>query len=179
MATDTKNAIVQTEHVGEGPSLLGLDAEGWVYVSLTIFILVALFIAKAHRRVARTLDDRIADTRRSLDEAAALRAEAEAVLANAKAKQAAAHRDAEGILAHAKVEADQLVEKARADADTLIARRGKMAEEKIAAAERGAIADVRARAAQAASVAAGRIIAARHDAYADRVLVDRTIANLG
>lgn len=179
MATDTKNALVETAHEPAGPHLLGLDAEGWVYVSLTIFLLIAFFVAGVHKKIAAALDDRIANTRKSLDEAKALRDEAEALLADAKARQAAAHSDAQAILEHARVEAGQLVDKARSDADTLVERRGRIAEEKIAAAERSAVAEVRASAAGAAAAAAAQIIAERHDAQADRALVSRTIAGLG
>lgn len=178
MATDTNAALIQTAIPAPEPHLLGLDSEGWVYVSLTLFFLIALFYAKAHRTIVAKLDERIADTRRSLDEARSLRAEAEALLAEAQTRQAAAHRDAEGILKHAKVEADQLVEKARGEADLLIVRRGKMATDKIAAAERAAIADVRARAAAAAVTAATTILVQRQDIVADAELINRTIANL-
>ncbi|OYW22283.1 MAG: hypothetical protein B7Z43_07725 [Sphingomonas sp. 12-62-6] len=64
------------------------------------------------------------------------------------------------------------------EANRLTARRARMAEDKIAAAERGAIAEVRARAADAATRAATQIITDRHDAGADKPLVDRTIAGL-
>jgi F-type H+-transporting ATPase subunit b len=160
------------------PVLLGLTAEGWVYVGITIFLVLALTVFKFPKLIAAALDKRIADTRRTLDEAAALRADAEAMLADARRRQAAAHKDAEGIIAHAKVEAGQLVAKAKADADLLIERRGKMAEDKIAAAERSAIAEVRAKAATAAAAAAAKLIAERHDASADKALIDRTIASL-
>lgn len=178
MATDTTSALVETAHRPPEATLLHLDSEGWVYVSLTIFFLIAIFYAKGHRTIASKLDERIADTRRSLDEAHQLRAEAEALLVDARKRQAATHADAEAILAGAKVEAGQIVDKARVDADTLIERRGKMAEDKIAAAERTAIADIRAKAASAATAAAAALIAARHDAGADKALVDRTISNL-
>lgn len=178
MATDTKDAIVMTAPEGPHPTLLHLDSEGWVYVGLTIFLLLALFVFKAPKLIANGLDKRIADTRRALDEAKALRDEAEALLADAKKRAAETHRDAEAILGHARIEAGQLVDKARADADTLVERRRKMAEDKIGAAERGAIAEVRARAAQASAAAAATLIARGHDAAADRALVDSTIAGL-
>ena len=54
-----------------------------------------------------------------------------------------------------------------------------MAEDKIAAAERSAIAEVRAKAAAAAAAAAAQLIAERHDAGADKALIDRTISGLG
>lgn len=162
----------------EGPTLLGLSAEGWVYVGLTIFLLLAVFIAKAPQKIAQALDARIADTRRQLDEAAKLRAEAEALLADAKARSAASAGDAAAIIAAAEQEAAALIAKAQADANDLTARRAKMAEDKIAAAERAAVAEVRAVAARAAATAAGAIIADLHGADADRALIDRTISGL-
>ncbi len=83
------------------------------------------------------------------------------------------------MLAHAREEADAIVAQAKTDASALIERRGRMAEDKIAAAERAAVAEVRARAANAATAAATKLIAERHDAGADKALVDKTIAGLG
>jgi F-type H+-transporting ATPase subunit b len=182
IASGNDNAVALTEADGthaEGPELLGLGAEGWVYVGLTIFILLAIFVAKAPKRVAEILDQRIADTRRQLDEAKEIRAEAEALLAEAKRRHAASAGDADAIVAHAEAEASALLAKAEADAATLVERRGQMAEDKIAAAERAALTEVRAKAAEAAANAAAVLIAERHGAEADKALVDRTIAGLG
>ena len=162
-----------------GETVLGLNAEGWVYVSLTIFLIGLFWFGRAHHRVRDALDARIADTRRELDEAARLRAEAEALLAEAKKRNAASAGDAQAIVAPAEQEAAALLAKAEADADELMRRRAAMAEDKIAAAERQAVADVRAHAAEAAAAAAGEIIATQHGAKADKALVDRTIAGLG
>lgn len=153
--------------------------EFWVYAGITIFILLAIFVAKAPKRIAEALDARIAETRRQLDEAKAIRAEAEALLADAKAKARASAGDAEAIVHHAEQEAEALIAKAEADAAELVARRGKMAEDKIGAAERAAVAEVRARAADVAARAAATIIADTHGATADKPLVDKTIAALG
>ena len=181
MAAIAEDTVALTEadaaHHAE-PALLGLTAEGWVYVGLTLFILLALFVGKAPRKIAEALDKRIAETRRTLDEAQAIRAEAEALLAEAKARAAASAGDAQAILAHAEQEAGDLIAKAEADATELMARRARMAEDKIAAAERAALNEVRAKAATAAAAAAGELIAQRHDAAADKALVDKTISGL-
>ena len=177
-----QNTVALTEADGahhEGPTLLGLGAEGWVYVGLTIFLFLAIFVAKAPKKITDTLDQRIADTKRKLDEATAIRAEAEALLAQAKARDAASAGDAAAIVAQAETEAAAMLAKAEADLTDLIARRQTMAEDKIAAAERGAIAEVRALAADAATRAAAAILAERHGAESDKALVDRTIAGLG
>ena len=182
IASGNDNAVALTEadgSHGEGPTLLGLGAEGWVYVGLTIFILLSIFVAKAPKRVAEILDQRIADTRRQLDEAQAIRAEAETLLAEAKRRHAASAGDAQAIVSHAEAEAAALLAKAETDAAALVERRGKMAEDKIAAAERQALTEVRAKAAEAATSAAATIIAERHNADSDRALIDRTIAGLG
>lgn len=171
-------AAAEAAHHEEGPTLLGLGAEGWVYVGLTIFLLLAVFYAKAPQKITEALDARIANTRRQLDEAKAIRAEAEALLAKAKALNATSVQDADVIIAQAEAEAKLMLIKAESDATDLMARRAKMAEDKIAAAERGAIAEVRAKAADAATRAAAAIIAERHDSGADKPLVDRTIAGL-
>ena len=184
MSTIGAHTVAMTEAPGlpeheEGPVLLGLGAEGWVYVGLTIFLLLAIFVAKAPKRITEVLDARIADARRQLDEAKAIRAEAEALLAEAKKRNAASAGDARAIVEHAESEAKALVAKAETDAAELIARRGQMAEDKIAAAERTAIAEVRAKAADAATKAAASIIADTHGAAADKSLIDKAIAGLG
>ena len=69
--------------------------------------------------------------------------------------------------------------KAERDAKDLTARRQKMAEDKIAAAQRAAEASVRAQAAMAAARAAETLIAAHHDAGRDAALVDDAIRGLG
>ena len=147
---------------------------------LSMLVVVAIMIwQKVPKMIAGALDSRIATIRRQLDEATALRAEAEAQLAEAKARNAASAGDAQAIVAQAEAEAAAMLAKAEADLTDLIARRQTMAEDKIAAAERGAIAEVRALAADAAVRAATTILAERHGPDADKALVDRTISGLG
>lgn len=154
------------------------NPEFWVYAGLTIFLLLAIFVAKAPKKITDILDERIAETRRNLDEAKAVRAEAEALFAKAKAQADAAAGDAAAIIAHAGEEAKGLIAKAKVDAAELTQRRAKMAEDKIAAAEHGAVAEVRAKAAAMAAEIAGTVIASSHDAAADKSLVDQAIASI-
>jgi F-type H+-transporting ATPase subunit b len=144
-----------------------------------IVVIVLMIWKKVPAMIGGALDKKIAAIRVQLDEAARLRADAEALKAEYEAKAKAAAGEAEAILAHARGEADGIVAQARTDAANLIERRGKMAETKIAAAERAAIAEVRAKAASAAAAAATKLISERHDAGADKALVDKTIAGLG
>lgn len=173
--TEANGAVHSGEH---GPELLGLSAEGWVYVGLTIFILLAIFVAKAPKIITDALDARIAETRRTLDEAKAIRADAEALLAKAQAQSKASAGDAAAIIGHAEVEAKALLVQAKAHASELTTRRAKMAEDKIGAAERSAVAEVRATAASAAASIAARVIGESHSASNDKALVDNAIARL-
>ena len=75
-------------------------------------------------------------------------------------------------------EADEIVAKAKTDAEALIERRTRMAEDKIAAEERAAVEQLRATAADAAAKAAARLIAERHDAGTDAKLVDQAIKEI-
>ena len=158
-------------------SFFGLDAP--FFVSLAMLIVIGIIVwKKVPAVIGKALDGQIAAIRKNLDEAKRLRAEAEALRGEYEAKSAAAAKDADDIRSHAHAEAEALLAKARADAVALIERRARMAEDKIGAAERAAIAEVRATTATVAAAAAARIIAERHDAAADRALVDKTIARL-
>ncbi len=159
-------------------TLLGLGAEGWVYVGITIFFLIAIFVMKAPGKITAALDAQIAETRKNLDEAASIRNEAEALLAAARRKHEASARDAEGLLAHARHEAEVLIAKAEADTSALIARREKMAQDKIGAAERAAIDELRGKTAAAATTAARGLIAENYSAVADKAQVDSVISEI-
>ena len=160
------------------PVMLGLDAEGWVYVSITIFFLLAIFVMKAPKLIAQGLDARIAQVKAQLAEAKTLREEAEKLLAEAKAREAQGEKDAAAIIAHAKQEAEQITVAAQKSAETMVARRTAMAEAKIGAAERAAEAELRARAATLATAAASRIIAETTDKATKTKLTDAAISEL-
>ncbi|KRC81411.1 hypothetical protein [Sphingomonas sp. Root241] len=160
------------------PSIFGLDATVWVSIAMAAFLLILIW-KKVPGLVTRGLDNQIAAIRNRLDEAKQLRAEAEALRDEYAKKIAGAEAQAQAMLAHADEEAKGVLAKAEADAAELTARRAKMAEDKIAAAERAAIQTVRTKAAEAATRAAAAIIADKHDAGADKALVDKTISGLG
>ncbi len=168
---------VPGEHHAITPTALGLDGTGWVALAMIAVILIMLW-KKVPAVIGGALDRKIEGIREQLDRATVLRKEAEALKAEYEAKAAAAEHEAAAILSEANEQAAGIVTQAEADAAALIERRGKMAEDKIAAAERAAIAEVRAKTASAAAAAAGQVIAAHHDATADKALVDRTIGGL-
>ena len=160
------------------PAVAGiLDATVWVSVAMAVLLGILLW-KKVPQLVTRGIDRQIEEIRQRLEEAKQLRADAETLRAEYATKIANAEKDAEAMLAHARAEAGELTAKAERDAAELVQRRTRMAEDKIAAAERKALAEVRAKAADAAAKAAAALIAERHDALADKALVDRTISGL-
>ncbi|QDX28213.1 F0F1 ATP synthase subunit B [Sphingomonas suaedae] len=163
--------------VHAAPAVFGIDATMWVGLAMLGLILIVVW-KKVPSAIGAMLDKQIAAIRTRLDEASTLRAEAEALRDEYARKIATVEQEAAAMVAHADEEAQALLVKAKADAEDLIRRRTRMAEDKIAAAERAALDEVRAKAAEAAATAAGTIIAQKHDAGADKALVDRTIAGL-
>ncbi len=160
------------------PAIAGIF-NATVMVSLAMLVLIGIMIWKGvPAMVVGLLDRRIAAIRSQLDEAAKLRLEAEALRDEYQARLSALDGEAAQMRGRADADAAQLIAKAESDAAALVARRQKMAEDRIAAAERSAIADVRATAAHAAVSAARTLIADRHDGAADKLLVDRAIADI-
>lgn len=172
-ATESHTAVPHAE-----PAALGLDATAWVALAMLVVLGVMLW-KKVPAAIGKALDKKIAGIREQLDEAAKLRAEAEALKAEYEAKAAQAGAEAATMLERARHEADGIIQQAKTDSAALVERRTRMAEDKIGAAERAAIAEVRAKAASAAAAAAEKLIAEQHDAAADKSMVDQTIAGLG
>jgi F-type H+-transporting ATPase subunit b len=161
----------------EEPSALGISAGGWVALAMLLVFAIALF-AKVPSIIAGMLDRKIAAIRNDLDEAANLRAEAEALRAEYEAKARGIDKEIAELRVSAKRQADEIVARAKQDATAMIARHQAVAEEKIASAERAVIAEIRGRGADVAAAAAAQLIADKHGADADRALVDDAIAGL-
>ena len=159
------------------PTAFSLNPGGWVALAV-IFVLVLLAWKKVPAAVGRALDSKIQLIRDQLEEAQSLRKEAEALKAEYEAKSASVDKDRAALLERARHEAVEIVAKAKTDAEALIERRTRMAEDKIAAEERAAVEQLRAAAADAATRAAAKIIADRHDAAADAKLVDQAIKEI-
>ena len=169
-------AIAEAPEAAE-PTAFWLTPGGWVALAILV-VFVLLVWKKVPGAIGRALDSKIALIRDQLAEAEALRKEAEALKAEYEAKSKSADKDREALLERARHEADEIVAKAKRDAEALIERRSRMAEDKIAAEERSAVEELRAVAADAAAKAAARLIAERHDAGADAKLVDQAIKEM-
>ena len=138
--------------------MFGLEAEFWVAVAFVILMGVFAYFG-IHRTIVKALDHRSERIKQELDDARRLRDEAASLLADYKARHAAAEREAAEIITSAKEEAERIAAEAKTKMEDFVARRTKTAEGKIALAEAQAVADVRAAAADAAVTAATTILA--------------------
>ena len=148
----------------------------WYLVAFVLFF--SVFGRRLWRPLVAMLDARAATVRLELDEAARLRREAEAMLAEARQEREAAMAEAERMVGHARAEAVRIAEAARAEAEASAARRERMAHDRIHAAERAAVTEVRNVAADVATEAARAAVAEALSAEADAGLIDRAIAGL-
>lgn len=149
------------------------------FVAAAMLVVFAIMLkARVPALIAKSLDARISGIREQLDEAAKLRAEAEALRDEYALKSKQADKDIAALKAAAEKQAAEIVEQAKADAGALIERHKALAADKIAAAERAAVEDLRAKAAEAAASAARELIAKEHGAAADAKLVDQAIAGI-
>ena len=177
MAEQTSASTQAPAHHEAEPSAFGLNPP-WFIAAAMIVVIAILIWKKVPSAIGQALDSKIALIRDQLAEAEALRKEAEALKAEYEAKSASVEKDREALLERARHEADDIVAKAKSDAEALIGRRTRMAQDKIAAEERQAVEQLRSTAADAAARAAAKIIAERHDASSDAKLVDQAIKEI-
>ncbi len=145
----------------------------WVTLALVIFVI--LFGKRIVVPVTGMLDARTAAVRAALDEAAALRAEAEAMLADAKARQQQAIADAEKIREDAKAEAARTAAELAKEARAVTRRRERMALDRIAAAEKAALQEVRSVAIDVATTAAAHLLRDGFAEDARAAMIDQSI----
>jgi F-type H+-transporting ATPase subunit b len=153
------------------------DAHVWEGIGLAILI-GALIWLKVPGVALRALDERGARIQAQLDEATRLREEAERLLAEIKTQREASERQAEAIVSMATEEAKLLAADAHVQLEAQIARRGQMAERRIALAETHAAAEVKAAAADLATQVAEAVLAARLAAAKSDPLVDPAIGQI-
>ncbi|HLB79695.1 MAG TPA: F0F1 ATP synthase subunit B [Dongiaceae bacterium] len=150
--------------------------EFWVAVAFVIF--VGATARPLSRAINGWLDARAARIKAELDEARALRDEAQHLLAEYQRKQRDALKEAEAILAHARSEAERLRREAAANLDAALARRERMAMDKIAQAEAQALAELRNQTVDIAVAAAARLLAQTIDERRADALIDAAVAEL-
>ena len=148
----------------------------WYAVAFVLFFVV--FGRRLWKPLTDLLDNRAAMVRLELDEAARLRREAEAMLAEAKQEREAALADAKALIENATAESVRIAEASRREAEANALRRERMAHDRIAASQRAAVDEIRNVAADIATEAARAVVAEALTAEGDALLIDRAIAGL-
>ncbi|WP_417279797.1 F0F1 ATP synthase subunit B [Celeribacter sp.] len=149
-----------------------------VLLGFLVFIGILLW-KKVPSMIGGMLDQRAAGIKSELDEARALREEAQSILASYERKQREVQEQADAIVAQAKKDAEAAAVKAKEDLKSSIARRLAAAEEQIGAAEAAAIREVRNTAITVAVAAATDVIAKNMSAADANALIDTSIAEVG
>ncbi|WP_299599764.1 F0F1 ATP synthase subunit B [uncultured Tateyamaria sp.] len=148
-----------------------------VLVAFILFIAV-LFYFKVPGMISKMLDDRASGIQSEINEARALREEAQTLLASYERKQKEVQGQADKIVEQAKKDAEAAAEQARADLKVSIERRLAAATDQIASAEAGAVKEVRDTAAVVAVQAARDVIAKQITATDGNKLIDDAIAEV-
>ncbi|SEK63670.1 F0F1 ATP synthase subunit B [Roseovarius nanhaiticus] len=154
-----------------GP-FFSLSNSNFVVMIAFILFLAVLAYLKVPGKIGEMLDKRADGIKSELDEARALREEAQALLATYERQQKDVQAQADRIVAQAKTEATEASEQAREDLKKSIARRMQAAEDRIASAEADAVREVRDQAATIAIAAAREVIAKQMSAAEANKLID-------
>ena len=135
------------------------DESFWVAVSFAIFI--ALVYRPIARLMGSGLDKRAEKIRQELEEAVALKEEAQALLASYQRKHRQAEKESQAIIEHAEEQAQRIVKESKIRVEGDIKKRTDMAMQKIAQAEAGVIKEIKDNAVDI-TVAATQMLIAEH-----------------
>jgi len=160
-----------------GPFFSLRNTDFVVLLAFILFILV-LIKFKVPGMLAGMLDKRAEGIQSELDEARALREEAQTILASYERKQKEVQEQANRIVAQAKTDAEAAAEQAKEDLKTSIARRLAAAEDQIGSAQASAVKEVRDQAIVIAVGAANEVIAKGITAADSNKLIDAAIAEV-
>lgn len=160
---------------GDVPTLQTPDF--WVAVAFFLFIGLLLYKG-VPALIGKALDERAETIKKSIDDARKMREDAQALLAEYQRKAAEAADEAEKIIEQAKRESEAMRSEAERKAAESVARRIKLAEEKIARAEMAAIGEVRGAAVDAAISASEKILATKAEGDIGQRLIADGISDL-
>lgn len=149
-----------------------------VAIGFVIFIGILLYY-EVPKMLAAKLDERAVKIKADLEEARALRDEAQTLLASYERKQKEVAAQAEDIVAAARAEAGRAAEVAKVEIAKSVERRLVTATEQIAAAEKAAVRQIKDRAVAVAVAAAADAIAQGMKPQDADALIDASIAEVG
>jgi F-type H+-transporting ATPase subunit b len=160
---------------GGGISLKNTDFV--VFLGLVVFLGILVYF-KVPGMIGKMLDTRAEGIESELNEARALREEAQSLLASYERKHREVQEQADRIVSAAKEEATIAAEQARADLEKSLARRMAAAEDQIANAQGAAIKEVRDQSVVIAVAAAREVIAKNMSAADSNSLIDKAITEV-
>jgi F-type H+-transporting ATPase subunit b len=153
------------------------NPELWVAIGLILFLGVVWY-AGGFKFALGALDAKAATIQHDLEEAARIRAEAEALLADIKKQRDEAEIQGQEMLKEAKADAKRFAAEAKAKLEEQIARRSALADRRIANAESQATAEVKAAAADLAAQLAEGVLADRIANAKSDPLIDQAVSQL-
>lgn len=149
----------------------------WITIALLLFLALAAW--KGLRPMLAKLDTRSERIRKEIEEAQALREEAQKMLADYKRRQRDALKEAEEIVEHSKTEAQRIRQNSEKELEESLQRREQMMMDKIRQAEADAIAEVRNQAVDVAIAASAKLIADNLDKEGQKALTESSIETVG
>jgi F-type H+-transporting ATPase subunit b len=149
-----------------------------VGIGFLIFVAVLIYFG-VPRMITRQLDQRAVRIKAELDEARALRDEAQTLLAGYERRQREVKAQAEDIVTAARAEAEKSAAAAKEDIRKSVARRMQTATEQIAAAEQAAVRQIKDRAVAVAVAAAADVLRDKMRADDANRLIDSSISEVG
>ena len=157
-----------------GPFVSLKNTDFVVLIAFLIFVGILLYF-KVPSKVGELLDKRAHAIKADLDEARALREEAQSLLASYERKQKEVQEQADRIVANAKEEAQAAAQTAKDEIKASVARRLAGAEDQIASARAAAVKEIKDQAVMVAVAAAKDVMARQMDAAAANALIDESI----
>ena len=166
--------VASPAFAASGPFVSLGNTDFVVLIAFLIFVGILLYF-KVPSKVGEMLDGRSASIKSELDEARALREEAQSLLASYERKQKEVQEQADRIVSSAKDEAARAAEAAKEDIKSSVARRLAAAEDQIASAQAAAIKEVKDQAVNVAIGAAKDVMAKQMDDAASAALIEDAI----
>lgn len=170
-------AMTSPAFAASGPFFSLKNTNFVVLLAFLLFIAVLIYL-KVPSLLGGMLDKRAEGIQSELDEARALREEAQTILASYERKQKEVVEQADRIVEHAKAEAANAAELAKEELKASIARRLAAAEDQIASAQASAVKEVRDQAITIAVGAANDVIAKQMTAAQGNKLIEDAIAEV-
>lgn len=149
-----------------------------VTIGFLVFVAILGYL-KVPGLLASKLDERAVRIKADLDEARALREEAQALFASYERKQKEVKEQADEIVANAKLDAERAAETAKEEIRRSVARRLATATDQIDAAEKAAIRQIKDRAVNVAVAAASDVLRERIKAQDANAMIDASISEVG